>query len=157
MKIVTALSLLMPLLANAMAPEQQIWNIVDRNDKNALAAFLGEGKNPLASARGKLGRTLLHDCARNFKPSLIPLLVAAGADVNDCNNAWHTTPLMEAVNSTPMKSTGQNETVSLLLALNADPTIDNNRGQSVLEIARLYGADRDFVPELKVYIHNYKK
>lgn len=157
MKFFIALSLLIPMLAHTMSQEQQIWAIVNKGDKDALSAFLGKGRNPLANARLDSGRTLLHHCARNFKPDLIRLLVAAGADVNDCKNTGQTTPLIEAVDVTAMRPKEQNETVRLLMNLKADPTINNKQNQSVLEIANLYGGDRDFVPELKMYVGNFKK
>lgn len=155
MKYVIALSLLVPALLSAMSAEQQMWQIVRKDDKNALAALLGNGKNPLASARDHSGRTLLHDCACNFKPALIPLLVAAGADINDCNNAGHTTPLIEAVNAKWWKPQPQEETVQVLLSFNPDPTIKDSQERTVLQVASLYGDDRDFVPTLKEYVNSY--
>lgn len=122
--------------------EEQVWLAIEKNSSSDLQAVLGKGKSHLATIRDEYGRIPLHFAAVNFRSTLIPILVAAGAEVNGKND-WGATPLVKAVGCSWGQVKEQNDTVSTLLALGADPCED------ALRIAKLYGSHRDFVPALE--------
>lgn len=137
-----------------LSPEKQVWLAIQKNSATDLQALLGKGKSKLATIKDEFGRTPLHIAASNFKSKLIPLLVAAGAEVNENSNDWEATPLVKAVDCSWGRVTEQNDTVLTLLALGADPRIKDKQGRSALVVAQLYGSQRDFVPALKAQMNS---
>lgn len=99
---------------------------------NAVVLLLKKrGKDPMiADAEGLYP---LHTVARSGYASIIPVLVAAGASVNQVDRLYGWTPLMYAA------SGGQSRAVSALLAAGADHTILDEKGRSALFYAAWEG------------------
>ncbi|CAN5181369.1 hypothetical protein BH09DEP1_BH09DEP1_6220 [soil metagenome] len=138
MKLISALALCIPLFANAMSKEEQIWKAVKDNDKALLVSALDGAKDVVPGMRDQVGRTPLHYCARQQHAQLIPLLMAAGANINDCQNIWHTTPLIEAVHAAPCAAQEHAATVKALLPYNPDLTIKDSQDRTAEIVASLY-------------------
>ena len=68
----------------------------------------------------QIKNTLMHYAAMYNRPSLLPPMVALGADIH-ARDEWGRTPLHRACWSTPSKPSALQ-----LLALGADPTIQGN-------------------------------
>lgn len=129
----------------------KVFTAVINYDEDALKALLaGEGKNELASIRDGKGRTPLHHAAEGYRTKLIPILIEAGAPVNDNSNVWQATPLIFAVeNRFWIRFGDQNETVRALLKADVDPAIKDAQGRNAVEIARQYGQKIDFMQLLE--------
>ena len=95
------------------------------------------------------GRTLLHIASRNFNPRLVQLFIQAGADVNDCANNCHATPLIAASDirwGRPEED--QYQIVRQLVEAGADLCIKDTQQRTALEIAEWNGIKR-IIPLLK--------
>lgn len=86
------------------------------------------------AARDADGFTALHFAALESQAEVVPILVAAGAEV-DAQDRWGDTPLWRAA----FNSRGRGETVLALLAAGADPDLANKSGVSPRALADKIG------------------
>ncbi len=111
----------MTLLMNAVLEE--------KTDPEVVRVLLERGAD--VNAKDRDGWTALHFAARDQKKTIVPLLLAAGAEV-DPVESFGNTPLWRAV----MSVQGDPTVIAHLVAHGADPDRKNKRGNSPLDVAR---------------------
>ena len=114
--------------------DENFFQIVSSGDVQAASLFLQAGFDPsLADAKGT---PLLSLAVRADFPSIVSLLVDAGADVNRQSVDRGYSPLMDAAQK------GDAAMVTLLLENGADPNLVSKDGQTALIISAGRGDDR---------------
>ena len=103
------------------------------------------------------GLTVLHHAARRLNARVIPLFMAAGAQINDDKNVFKSTPLMSAVVAfaySPNYIEWQTNTVKELLRCGADPRIQDTQNDTPLNVAEKCGK-KHLIPLLKEKLASY--
>jgi ankyrin repeat protein len=116
------------LARGAPASSEALAESITFNNIDVTKALLTAGAN--ATGKESSGVTLLHWAVIANRPNAIPLLKAAGVDINAKDNAGYT-PLMYAATV----DMGHTELVSALLAAGADRAVRNKTGRTPLQQA----------------------
>lgn len=103
-----------------------------QNNAEELQRIISSGVDP--SSSNAVGQTALHVACLWGNTAATECLIRNGADVNRQNNLTSATPLHIAVAS-PKDIAGRIECVKLLLAANADLTIEDGRGLTAVQAA----------------------
>ena len=99
-------------------------NAIWKNDYATIERLFKEGTLPI-NTQDEQGNTLLHLALQQESHDILPLLIAAGSDINK-KNSKGMTPLMEAVR------TGDQKTVQELIGLGADLDVQDKDGETAL-------------------------
>ena len=92
--------------------------------EDKVTTFIDKGANI------KTLNEALIEAAKNGHKEVVKILIGAGVDVNAKEDILNYTVIMEAANN------GHKETVEVLIDAGADLTIKNNKGKTVLDIAK---------------------
>lgn len=125
---------------NAISPEGNALHLLMRNrhpDKDAAVHLLRAGTNPNAP-RGEVGERPLHLIAHQVDPTIVNLLIAAGAHVNVADR-FGLTPLHAAA----VDATGG--VLQTLLDAGANPQARDDRGRTPLHYAVVADQPKDVI------------